>query len=220
MGTGPTEDELTSALIEYHKEFAEEDNETEECRVYPEAHYNHYGDRGVADLYIVQENIYGVTRGFVYELKSESAVREATVANKIVRQFNRMREYFFKGSSHSGPNALTFELCFTPTEYNLRHIADNLSIYQSTVDQKLTDVKTDTDRVEMPDGSVQIINNHNVIVTSRPPDSDNITPVQFCNGSGCMPKEFNFSDLVEGMNPEIHEKFEGVFAEITAEHSP
>ncbi|MCU4753997.1 hypothetical protein OB919_18775 [Halobacteria archaeon AArc-curdl1] len=216
---GITEDELASAIIDYHNEDAAEFDDIEDCRVYPEAHYNHYGDRGVADLYIVEEYVGGATDGHVYELKSESAVKEATGANEIVRQFNKMREYFFKGSSHKGPDSLTFELCFTPTAYNLRHVVDNLSIYQSTVDQKLTDAEPKVKKLEMADGSTEWVERLKVLVTTRPPDGEHITPIQFCNVDGSMPKEYNFSALAKGMNPLIHDEFEEVFAEITAEYS-
>lgn len=92
------EDEVTNALIQWHKSSAREAIEAgdtdADVEILPEAHYNHYGNRGVVDLYAIM----GGWNGHVYEIKSETAVRNATGANEVIRQFNRMREYFSKGA--------------------------------------------------------------------------------------------------------------------------
>jgi hypothetical protein len=121
---GVSEDELANAIVEAHLAAVRETNDGE-AGVYPEAHYNHYGTRGVADLYLT-----GGGRGTLLELKSESAIRRATGANEVIRQFNRMCGYFFRGSDYRAPERkLTFELCFTAGESNLRHLVENAALY-------------------------------------------------------------------------------------------
>lgn len=124
-------DELTNGLIQYHREVQEGEQEhnsgAPDSHAYPEAHYNHFGNRGAVDLYVTA----GEMEGHVYEIKSTSAVREATGANEILRQFNKMRKYFFDGSQHDPPTySITFELCFTPSDTNFRHIAENADMYR------------------------------------------------------------------------------------------
>lgn len=200
-----SEDELTNALIQYHRENhreAEELNpDSGDLNAYPEAHYNHYGNRGVADLYVTT----GEWSGKVYELKSESAVREATGANEILRQFNKMREYFFAGSQHDPPtHEVHFELCFTPSELNFRHIAENADMYRSVILQELSDVSTE-----------EVFSR----VTIRPPDPDNITPV-IMQSSGFdyrnpFPKsDHTFTRYIEHNQPEIFEAFEDIIRDI------
>jgi len=203
-----TEDKLASSIIKYFRESTKEleeiDNTDIELNVHPESSYNHYGTRGFVDLYFEQKYPHGYTKGHVYELKSESAVKQATGANEIIRQFNKMREYFFKGSSHSLPKNITFELCFTPTEYNIRHITENIEMYSSSVEQKLIESKHDS-----------LFRN----VTTRLADKDNITPVIFCNPSFTLVKEDNFCDYVEGANHIIHNEHKELIKEIDEKFS-
>ncbi|WP_256402638.1 hypothetical protein [Halorubrum salinum] len=195
-----SEDEIVSALIEYHKQSTEELDNTEDidykCKVYPEAHYNHYGNRGVADLYIETKSELGDGSCFVYEIKSESAIRGSTGANEIIRQFNKMREYFFKDESYEPYHHTTFELCFTPTEYNLNHIYDNLSIYQSNVEQDISDLS---------------VERTNTIVTTRIPDPENITPILFSSPNLSPEHRTPFKKYAKKSNSDIYERCKSFF---------
>jgi hypothetical protein len=101
-------------------------------RALPEVHYNHYGDRGVVDLFGKVEE---PSHHSIYEVKSEAAVRSATGANEIIRQYNRMRNYFYKGTDHSKPKHTSYNLYFTATTYNLWHIHTNAEMYRSLLEQ-------------------------------------------------------------------------------------
>jgi len=99
-----------------------------------EKHYNHYGDRGVVDLY-AQAFDGGYRSDTLYEVKSRSALNEATGANEILRQFNRMCKYFYAGVEDSyppngsyGPHA---ELCFVASKEAFEHIKENYGMYES-----------------------------------------------------------------------------------------
>jgi len=203
-----TEDKLASSIIKHFREstkrLEEMDNTNIELNVHPESSYNHYGTRGFVDLYFERKYPSGYSEAYVYELKSESAVKQATGANEIIRQFNKMREYFFKGSSHSLPKSITFELCFTPTEYNIRHISENIEMYHSSVEQRL--LESYHERI-------------NRIVTSRPPNVDDITPIIFANPSFTLLKEDNFCDYVEGANHIIHNEHKELIKEIDEKFS-
>ena len=203
-----SEDELTNALIQHHHQKQERAKEVHEdaddVEAYPEAHYNHYGNRGVADLYAIT----GEWEGFVYELKSEAAVQDATGANQILRQFNKMREYFFAGSQHDPPtHEVNFELCFTPSELNFRHIAENAEMYRSVILQELSDIPT---------------KHVHPLVTIRPPDPDNITPIIMQSPGFDFREPFPESDhtftrYVEYNQPEIFEAFEDTIRDIASE---
>jgi len=202
---GKSEDELANSLIKSHKASQQRVNETSpdsyDVRAYPEAHYNHYGNRGVADLYVAV----GDWDGDVYELKSESAVREVTGANAILRQFNKMREFFFPGSSHDPPtHSLRFELCFTPTEYNIRHLADNAGVYRSAVEQQISDVRTD-----------KVLST----ITMRPAnpeeakESGSLTPVSWFTPS-YSPYEEDFVKHFKESQPDIFEEYADTIREV------
>jgi hypothetical protein len=186
------EDEITNALIRYHKdrekkEISHGDTDAE-VEIYPEEHYNHYGDRGVVDLYVVT----GGWDGHLFEIKSESAVRNATGANEIIRQFNRMRQHFFPGSNHSVPSWLSFELCFTPTEFNARHLIENADMYSQCVNNEPSQLGVDR---------------FNINICFRLPDSDNITPVHaFTRRLDYDIGTENFVNHAEASNPDIYER--------------
>lgn len=189
------EDELTNALIKHHKRSerdalsrGERDVET---KLYPEAHYNHYGDRGVVDLYCVT----GASSGHCYEVKSESAVRHATGANEIIRQFNRMRQHFYPGSDHAVPREVRFELCFTPTARNLRHLVENADMYAQSVANDLSQLN----------GADRVAN-----VCFRLPDPENVRPVVAFTSRSRFHDVRNetFPAYVEDTNPEIHERLD------------
>jgi len=113
------EDELVNKLVQYYRN----DSMTESVQV--EKHYNHYGDRGIVDL---------VTDGFslhLFEIKSPAAIDAATGANEIIRQFNRMREYYVQDHEIEPNHQATFELCFTPDVECLRHVETNMEMYKN-----------------------------------------------------------------------------------------
>lgn len=129
------EDQLTNTLIESAKK-TDDYYEGPDVDCFPEAHYHHYGNRGSVDLYTYEYGMRTPTKGRVLEIKSESAVRHATGANEIIRQFNRMRRFFFDGSGHPVPNDIRFELCFLPTIYNMSHVLNNQAMYNAAVDHE------------------------------------------------------------------------------------
>jgi len=123
------EDELAKAVME-----SSTDRDYYNREVQPEVHYNHYGSRGVVDLVEVLQFAEGETPSItVYEFKSESAVRNATGANEIIRQFNRHKRSFFKGSRYNEVKYVdvSFELAFYATDFNFRHIQSNADLYRS-----------------------------------------------------------------------------------------
>jgi len=146
-----TEDGLANALIVYSR-----NDECSDTDIHLEVSYNHYGESGVVDLVMENYDIH------IIELKSDAAIKEATGANEIIRQFNRHRKYFFEGSTHSPRDNTTFELCFAPTPTCLKHIIDNWSLYATVLTNEPTDMQ---------------IKRLLSIITIRPPDPNNITPL-------------------------------------------
>lgn len=130
-----SEDKLTNTIL---------NAVSEDDKAYPEAHYNYYGDRGVVDLYVE-----GSESAHLYEIKSESAVQNGeTGANSILRQFNRMRKFFFKDESWDLPvesvsgsfsSHLTFHLVFTASESNVQHLCENRNMYLAAVQNDVFD---------------------------------------------------------------------------------
>lgn len=187
------EDELTNALIRYHREneqAARSWGESTETRLFPEEHYNHYGDRGAVDLYCVT----GTSYGHLYEIKSESAVRHATGANEIIRQFNRMRQHFYPGTEHSVPVSVHFELCFTPTTYNVQHLTENADMYAQSVENDLARLS-----------GVDSVHSN---VCLRLPDPENIRPVIAFTSSSRFHDISNtmFAAYARHTNPDLYER--------------
>lgn len=132
-----TEDAMAQRIIEYHKEDEGETSSGTEIKlskIVPEAHYNHYGSRGVADLYIEKvEIVDGEKRYYehkLYEIKSDYAIENSTGANEIIRQFNKMRRYFFKDDSWVKRGSVHFELCFIATPKSAEHVHENQELYK------------------------------------------------------------------------------------------
>lgn len=204
-----TEDDLASALVDYYKQSTKKTEKIEntkiELNIYPEAHYNHYGERGSVDLFVEQNYSPTYIDGKVIELKSESAVREATGANEIIRQFNKMRENFFRGSSHDYPTEISFELCFTPNKYNIRYLSNNIGLYQSTIDNKLIDKDP---------------NNLNRIVTTRPDNPDNIMPIIFCSPNVGILKDnaFHYLSYIRETQEDLYNNYKSIFEDIEERH--
>lgn len=132
------ESKLVSHLIGSHQDnVADRGYYDRMVRVEPEAHYNYYGDRGVADLYVeLAGSIDGreFTEGTVYEVKSEHAVKEANGAGDIIRQFNRMSRYFFQDETWDHPGDVTYELTFIPTPATIQHVEENKELYKQVSD--------------------------------------------------------------------------------------
>jgi hypothetical protein len=125
------EDDLVRRQIQWLQSIAHINQEDLEIEI--EAHYNHYGDRGVVDL-VGRDTSGRLGRDqevYLFEMKSDAAVKQATGANEILRQFNRMREYFFKDESRRQAEMVNFELVFTPTERALDHFIENVDLYLS-----------------------------------------------------------------------------------------
>jgi len=131
-----TEDDLTEALIQYHK-----DRHLVEI-VEPEAFYNNYGMRGYPDLYVQFNRApEDLIESHLVEIKSEYAVKSATGANEIIRQFNKMRRHFYEDEDRHVPFprnefeevVLVFELAFIPSEYTLLHLLDNKEMYNEAI---------------------------------------------------------------------------------------
>ncbi len=100
--------------------------------VEPEAHYNHYGTRGVADLFVrsIESGENGdYVSDALYEVKSASAVQQATGANEIIRQFNKMRKTFYLDESRDEPDEFHIELTFTIEPETVQHVARNFEMY-------------------------------------------------------------------------------------------
>ena len=110
------EDKLTNALINFWKQY-------QNSELYPEAHYNYYGTRGIADLHYRDDSD---RLDIVVEVKSNLGN-----ANETIRQFNKMEKYFFKDPSRNAYRDRRFELTIIPSDKNLRHLAENSDMYSS-----------------------------------------------------------------------------------------
>jgi len=124
------ENDLLNAVIEMRTNDVFGDTSV---RTEPEAHYNYYGSRGVADLLI--EETYGQnhTDYTVCEFKSAAALDHVTGANEIIRQFNRMRQYFFKDDDRDCGAYHDFVLSFTPAPDTLAHLSKNAAAYRQVL---------------------------------------------------------------------------------------
>jgi len=142
-----TEDELAASITT--------NGSVGEQSWFPEVHYNHYGDRGVVDLVRVDERD-GRVDLRLYELKCVAALEEVTGANEVLRQFNRHRTYFFKGSDYNATNYnnVTFELCFAATQECYEHVRENWAQYkhisQGTQGRKKTKLLFRSPEAEYP----------------------------------------------------------------------
>ncbi|WP_136350896.1 hypothetical protein [Natronorubrum bangense] len=211
------EDDLTKVLIKNHESDAEYFEDLGEVNIFPEAHYSHYGNRGVADLYVyVDPPMRAPSRGDVYEIKSEAAVRQATGPNEIVRQFNRMREFFFEGSSHTPPGEVAFELCFIATEKNIRHIADYADIYSYAVSNKLTNIDVKAPSYIDPTRETEL---HHVFISLRKPDCGDVSPIILFSGGENYLEGVDgstFSEKAKSDNRDLYFEFQEVIDEISA----
>jgi len=124
------EDDLATAVVD-HYVAAYDDPE-----VRLEEPYDADGRRGVVDVYVRLRTPERVDH--VIELKSDAAVRRATGANEILRQYRRMERYFHADERHglrpklgrTEPGA-RYLLCFAPTPTCVHHVATHRSLYGS-----------------------------------------------------------------------------------------
>lgn len=124
------EDELATRVVD-HYVAAHDDPE-----VRLEEPYDADGRRGVVDAYVRLQTPERVDR--VIELKGDAAVRRATGANEVLRQYRRMERYFHADERHAlrpklgraEPGA-RYLLCFAPTPTCVHHVAENRTLYGS-----------------------------------------------------------------------------------------
>lgn len=124
------EDTITNELIQYHSKFPQLDTWFE-----PECHYEHYGNRGAVDLWAATyDPDTDSETHYVYEVKSDSALRHATGANEILRQVHKMRDNFYRDSRNplpTGPEGeVFFMLVFAPTTACVEHVQTFRDIYE------------------------------------------------------------------------------------------
>ena len=124
------EDELATRVVD-HYAVAHDDPE-----VRLEEPYDADGRRGVVDVYVRLRTPERVDHAI--ELKADAAVRRATGANEVLRQYRRMERYFHADERHAlrpklgrtEPGA-RFLLLFAPTATCVHHVATHRSLYGS-----------------------------------------------------------------------------------------
>ncbi|SNR51868.1 hypothetical protein [Halorubrum vacuolatum] len=135
------EDELATRLVEHYT--AAYDDAT----VALEEPYDAEGRRGLVDVYVQLRTPERVDH--VIELKSDAAVRRATGANELLRQFRRAERYFYEDPRHAvrpklsrrGP-AVHLLLFFAPTPTCVHHVATHARLYESIdVEARIGDVQ-------------------------------------------------------------------------------
>jgi hypothetical protein len=133
-----SESALVSDLIEREQKRATDSGNLTLLTAEPEAHYDHYGNRGYADLYFETKHEESNSVYFehdLYEIKSEHAVMQANGAGEIIRQFKRMRRYFFQDESREKRGPAAYLLCFIPTPITLHHVEENKNLYKQIVSE-------------------------------------------------------------------------------------
>jgi hypothetical protein len=124
------EDDLATCVVDYYAAT----NDDPEINL--EEPYDADGRRGVVDVYVRCHTPERVDH--VIELKSDAAVRAATGANEILRQYRRMERYFHADDRHAirpklgrtEPGA-RYLLCFAPTPTCVYHVATHRALYGS-----------------------------------------------------------------------------------------
>lgn len=122
------EDDLATRLVD-HYEAVHDD-----AAIRLEEPYDADGRQGVVDVYVRLRAPERVDH--VIELKADDAVRRATGANEILRQFNRAERYFHADESHRlrpklgrTSAAARFRLLFAPTPTCVHHVATHRTLY-------------------------------------------------------------------------------------------
>ncbi len=127
------EDDLATRLVDHYDAV----HDHPEIRL--EEPYDADGRRGVVDVYVRLRAPERVDH--VIELKADDAVRRATGANAVLRQFRRAERYFHADEGHrlrprlgrTSPGA-RFRLLFAPTPTCVHHVATHRTLY-ATVDR-------------------------------------------------------------------------------------
>lgn len=178
-----SEDDLVNALIRGYEnaEFVHV--------IEPEAEYDDDGMRGFPDLHVVVEWLdEGIIVSELIEVKSEYAVRSATGANEIIRQFNKMRRHFYDGNGRVVPMRqfewqdlyLGFELAFIPSMKNLVHLIENKEMYNYAIQNSQGNIS------RLPRDQNMVPGFHNefgVSITFRHPDQPD-RPMTLASVSG------------------------------------
>ncbi len=134
------EDDLATRVVD-HYEAVHDDAE-----IRLEEPYDADGRRGLVDVYVRTRTPERVDH--VIELKGDAAIRRATGANEVLRQYRRAERYFYGDSRHairpklsrSGP-AVHLLLLFAPTPTCVHHVATHASLYESVaVNARIDDV--------------------------------------------------------------------------------
>lgn len=132
------EDELATRVVE-HVEAAFERSD-----VRLEEPYDHYGNRGSVDVYARVRTPARVD--YLVELKADPAVRIASGANEILRQYRRMERYFYKDEEHDiGPKlardgpGVHLLLLFAPTVACVEHVSEHRALYGSVAPETSVD---------------------------------------------------------------------------------
>ncbi|WP_418282531.1 hypothetical protein [Halorubrum sp. DTA98] len=134
------EDDLATHVVEHY------DAVHDDAEIRLEEPYDAEGRRGLVDVYVrtrVPERV-----DHVIELKSDAAVRRATGANEVLRQYRRMERYFYGDDRHAiRPKLSRSEpgvhllLLFAPTPTCVHHVATHRSLYGSVdVEARVGDV--------------------------------------------------------------------------------
>jgi len=197
------EDKLVNSLIRYHRELdaVGPDVKYSQKKFTPEAHYNHYGNRGVADLHVrktLKKGNMTSLQDSLYEIKGASAISNSTGANQIIRQFNRMRNFFYKDESLAHPDRVHCELTFTLEPECVEHIIENYEMYQSVH-------QTDEISTQTIDASAQL-------VLFREPGVDEPAHIDFGSVSLADPEEY--LNRVEKMSTQPHAKIGTILKDI------
>jgi hypothetical protein len=124
------EDDLATRVVDHYAAVdADADIRLEEP-------YDADGRRGLVDVYVRTRTPELVDR--VVELKSDAAVRRATGANEVLRQYRRTERYFYGDERHAIRPKLSrtepgvrFLLLFAPTPTCVHHVATHRSLYGS-----------------------------------------------------------------------------------------
>ena len=203
-----SEDDLTNALISWHKQ-----NEHRMFGNYePEAFYDHYGNRGSVDLYLMYERPgLNLIEAHIIEVKSEYAVKQVTGANEIIRQFNRARRYFFKDEDRYEPEPgipesdveIYFELCFIPSEGTLVHLLNNAPMYNEALSKEVSTADP-FNRRNMPS-----IQSH---ITFRDPRE--VTEIVLADGdSRLLPPPKSFIQRYRSVDEDLYQSLERYLTE-------
>jgi len=132
-------DKLVSQIIDGYTNSSSSAVEVEINKLETEAHYNYYGSRGVADLF-VDRTFAGVRQAKLFEVKTAPS----DTASEIIRQFKRMNSNFFRDEQRPNKNKyynsrrrgefdyeIVSFLVFSMTDENVRHLEENGSLYRN-----------------------------------------------------------------------------------------